>query len=428
MQIYVVRSGDSVYTIAQAFNSTPQNIITANQLSHPNELVVGQALVIPINGSFYWVQPGDSLYSIAQRFGLSAQELARINGLNADSQLAIGAKLYIPPPAQKPYAAFNGYIEPRGSAVSETLIKAAEDVALFLTYLAPFSFEVQRDGSLKEPLMDNFPNIAEDNGAVLTLVLTNLENGSFSTDLGRVILNDQTVQNRLIDNILAAVNKYTFSDVHFDFERLRAQDSKAYPAFLQKVKNRLSGQKITISAALAPKMNATQKGEYYEGHDFGAIGAVVDFAVIMTYEWGYSGGPAQAVSPINPVRQVLQYTLSEMPAYKIMMGQNLYGYDWTLPFKPGTTARAVSPQQAIDLARRHQVNIQYDNVAQAPFFRYRDRSGRAHEVWFEDARSIQAKFDLVKQLSLRGVSYWKLGLSFPQNWLLIDNNFNILKR
>ena len=37
---------------------------------------------------------------------------------------------------------------------------------------------------------------------------------------------------------------------------------------------------------------------------------------------------------------------------KILMGQNLYGYDWTLPFKPGNpSAKAVSPQQAIQLAR-----------------------------------------------------------------------------
>ncbi|MCY9150132.1 spore gernimation protein, partial [Bacillus haynesii] len=47
--------------------------------------------------------------------------------------------------------------------------------------------------------------------------------------------------------------------------------------------------------------------------------------------------------------------------------------------------------------------------------------------WFEDARSIQAKFDLIRELNLRGISYWKLGLSFPQNWLLIADQFNVVK-
>ena len=147
----------------------------------------------------------------------------------------------------------------------------------------------------------------------------------------------------------------------------------------------------------------------------------------MTYEWGYSGGPAMAVSPIGPVRKVLEYAISEMPASKILMGQNLYGYDWTLPFVQGTVAKALSPQQAIALAAANHVQIQYDTRAQAPFFKYTE-NGKQHEVWFEDARSIQAKFNLIKELGLRGMSYWKLGLSFPQNWLLITENFNVVKK
>lgn len=66
--------------------------------------------------------------------------------------------------------------------------------------------------------------------------------------------------------------------------------------------------------------------------------------------------------------------------------------------------------------------------AQAPYFEYVDSDGKLHEVWFEDARSIQAKFNLVKKLNILGVSYWKLGLPFPQNWLLIGENFNVVKR
>lgn len=135
-----------------------------------------------------------------------------------------------------------------------------------------------------------------------------------------------------------------------------------------------------------------------------------------------------AVSPIGPVRRVLQYALTEMPAEKILMGQNLYGYDWTLPYEQGTTARALSPQAAIALAARENAVIRYDYRAQAPFFHYTADDGKRHEVWFEDARSIQAKFDLVKQLGIRGVSFWKLGLPFPQNWLLIESNFRVRKR
>jgi len=87
----------------------------------------------------------------------------------------------------------------------------------------------------------------------------------------------------------------------------------------------------------------------------------------------------------------------------------------------------VSPQQAIALAAKYGVAIQYDPKVQAPFFYYYDENGVRHEVWFEDARSVQAKYLLANSYGLRGVSYWELGQSFPQNWAVLDDMFNIVK-
>jgi spore germination protein len=69
----------------------------------------------------------------------------------------------------------------------------------------------------------------------------------------------------------------------------------------------------------------------------------------------------------------------------------------------------------------------YDQIAKSPFYRYRDDQNRLHEVWFEDARSAQAKFDTVKEYELAGISYWALGYPFPQNWTLLGENFLINK-
>ena len=55
-----------------------------------------------------------------------------------------------------------------------------------------------------------------------------------------------------------------------------------------------------------------------------------------------------------------------------MMGIPLYGYDWALPYAPGTTARIVSPQQAIRLAVEQRVDIAFDTAAQSPFYYYTD--------------------------------------------------------
>jgi spore germination protein len=135
-----------------------------------------------------------------------------------------------------------------------------------------------------------------------------------------------------------------------------------------------------------------------------------------------------AVSPIDQVRKVLNYAKTQMPANKIMMGQNLYGFDWKVPFKQGTMAKALSSQAATELAVQNTNEILFDMKARAPHYRYTEANGQRHEVWFEDARSIQAKFNLMKEEGIRGISYWKLGLPFIQNWELLQENFTIVKK
>ncbi|GAQ18057.1 spore germination protein YaaH [Oceanobacillus picturae] len=427
MQIHVVEQGQTLYEIANTYSTSVTAISQANELDAPDSLVVGQALVIPIIGRFYFVQQGDSLYSIAQQFNMSPEELARINQFPIGNILPVGYRLYIP---QQPRRSIQSaaYIEPMGDTVSQTLINAATRNSPYLTYLSIFSYNVNRDGTLTPPPVNGLAAIAEENNTALMLVLTNLEEGSFSAELGHIILTVQAVQNTLLDSVLNVAEEGGYTDIHFDFEFLRADDREAYNAFLRKAKERFSQAGLMLSTALAPKTSGTQSGQWYEAHDYAAHGEIADFVVLMTYEWGYSYGPPLAVSPLNEVRRVVEYALTEMPSEKIMLGQNLYGYDWTLPYEEGgEAARAVSPQQAITIARENNAEIQFDPGSQAPFFIYTDGEGNQHEVWFEDARSIQAKFNLIKELNLRGIAYWKLGLAFPQNWLLLNDQFEVEK-
>ncbi|SDB87556.1 glycoside hydrolase family 18 protein [Shouchella lonarensis] len=428
MQLHVIQTGETLSGIAGAYDTTIPAITTANQIDENDALVVGQTLVIPVTGRFYWVEPGDTWGTIARRYHLSASAIAALNQLSLATPPPVGTRLHLPA-AEKIEIETNAYLEPMAGVVSPHLQAAAQEASPFLTYLAPFSYHMNADGTLTLVPLDNLPAIASAHGTSLMMVVTNLEEGAFSGELGKAILSDETKQDALLDAILAEVARVGhFTDVHFDFEFLPPEERENYNQFLRKAVDRLHPAGLLVSTALAPKTSAEQVGQWYEAHDYRAHGDIVDFVVLMTYEWGYSGGPAMAVSPIGPVSEVVDYALTEMPAQKIMLGQNLYGYDWTLPFEPGGEyARAISPQQAIDLARTHNVPIQYDETAQAPFFFYTDDQNNEHEVWFEDGRSIQAKFDLIKDRGLRGISYWKLGLDFPQNWLLLNDQFTIRK-
>lgn len=127
-------------------------------------------------------------------------------------------------------------------------------------------------------------------------------------------------------------------------------------------------------------------------------------------------------------RQVLDYAVNAIPRNKIFMGFQIYARDWVLPHVQGQEAETFSPQEAVERAVRYGAEIQYDRNAASPFYRYVDSQGRTHEVWFEDARSAQAKFELAKEYQLRGISYWVLGYPYPANWALLKDNFHIRKR
>ena len=421
--IYVVQRGDSLWKIAQQYGVTAEKIARDNAIPESNRLVVGQALVILVDR--YVVKPGDSLWQIAQRFGTTPEQLAAQNNLQLSSTLQIGQVLQLPQ-RTKTAAETLAFIEPSSEPLAPALVEAIQQGGPSLTYVSLFSYRVQRDGSLvPPPAITDVQNQTNAVGAQLSLVVTNLEMGAFSAELGQAILQSRAVQQLIIENIIEEVERLeNVTNVMFDFEHLRSADRQAFVNFLQDATEQMHEVGVTVSVALAPKSSAQSSTEWNIAHDYEAIGRVVDWVLLMTYEWGYSGGPPMAVSPLPEVRQVVEYALSVIPAEKIMLGQNLYGYDWTLPYVAGGPyAEALSPQRAIQTALLNNAAIEFNERAQAPFFRYLAASGAMHEVWFEDARSIQQKFNLIKELNLRGIGYWKLGLPFPQNWLLIQENF-----
>lgn len=85
-------------------------------------------------------------------------------------------------------------------------------------------------------------------------------------------------------------------------------------------------------------------------------------------------------------------------------------------------ARSLSNQQAIALAVEQGAEISYDETAQSPYFHYTDNAGTAHAVWFEDARSLDAKLRLIQEYGLMGAGFWNLMRPFSQTWLVLDQS------
>lgn len=422
MEIYIVKSGDTVYQIARRYSTPVDGIIFANQLQDPDVLSVGQALVIPGSGTRHTVSRGDTLYSIARRYGMSLQRLIAANpGLADPYRIYPGQTVVIPADGRNMRkVTVNGYMTHAADSTLEATLP-------YLTFLSPFSYRSDMLGNLT-PTFDLNIMLSGAQRTANLLTLTNLmEAGGFSSQIAHAILTDQTVQDTFLESTEALLRQGGWYGVNVDFEYIYQFDRESYDQFLGRLTQRMHRLGRIVVTALAPKLSDGQEGLLYSAHDYAVHGRTVDYVVLMTYEWGYTYGPAMAVAPLDKVRQVLDYAAQAIPAGKILMGVPNYGYDWTLPFEQGTAARSLTNVEAVTLAGQVGADIRFDQAAQAPFFRYHGGDGRQHEVWFEDARSLRAKYALVNEYGLAGVSFWNLNSLFRTNFIVLESMFSVEK-
>lgn len=422
MIIYTVKNGDTFYSIAREFGVTVAELERFNGLPNPEQLVVGQDVLIPTEGNIHTVERGESLYSIASSEGITLSALINANpDLQPPYIIYPGQIINLPQAAIKRTIAVNGYAYP--DINRETLNKTLP----FLTYLAIFSHRVNQDGTLGEIDDSELIRIAKNGKVAPIMVITNTEKGGgFSSETAESILSNQNVQQTLITNIVNTALRKGYLGVDVDFEYIYPKDLQNYNSFLSALKTQLDRNGLRLSTAVAPKISATQQGTLYEAHDYAFHGKVADKVIIMTYEWGYLYGPPMAVSPYPEVKKVLSYAVTEIPSKKILMGSPNYGYDWTLPYVSGRPARILSINRALSLAYEVGAEIQFSERSKAPFYEY-SQNGVDHIVWFENPRSIAARLSLINDFSLGGVSFWTVNQLYLQGLRVVDDMFNIEK-
>ena len=378
MEIYIVTSGDTVDSIASLYGITAASVIYNNQLVYPYRLAVGQALL------------------------LSAGES----------------------PSEKRSIITGGYAYPfiNSSVLTETL--------QYLTNLYIFSYGFTTTGELVPPALDDswMISLAAENNTAPILTLTPFgPDGMFNNYLISAVVNDSTVRQTLIENLLATITAKGFEGVDIDFEYILREDRVPFADFVANVRTAVNELGYPVSVALAPKTSDDQPGLLYGGKDYALLGEAADNVLLMTYEWGYTYGPPMAVAPINKVRQVVDYAITRIPVEKINLGIPNYGYDWPLPYERGVTkARTISNNEAVQIAIDNNVPIEFDQTAMSPFFTY-ERDGISHEVWFEDVRSLREKYSLIQEYSLRGAGFWQIMNLFRAGWLLLQDTFHITK-
>lgn len=419
MKIHIVQPGETVQSIAALYGVSSQRLIFDNQLTDLPYLPVGMSILVLNPSLVHTVKEGETATEIAAMYGLSERKLYQNNPylLNRESLIS-GQNLVIQYEGQEEQKLYViGYAYP---FIQKDILREA---LLYLDELLVFSYGFTTNGELLPPQIpeDWMIQLAWQMNVRPILVLTPFcDQGTFNNQLVKQVSENWEVQQNLIQNLLETVREKGYAGVDVDFEYILPEDREGYVAFVERLREVMNQEDYQVSVALAPKTSEEQQGLLYEGMDYGPLGASANQVFLMTYEWGYMYGPPMAIAPLNKVRQVLDYAITVIPRDKILMGIPNYAYDWRLPFERGVSqAEIIGNIEALRRAAISGAPIQYDNVAQSPWYSYL-QNGAAHQVWFEDVRSIEAKVRTAIAYEFLGIGYWNLMKPFRANWLLLN--------
>ncbi|WP_057912871.1 glycosyl hydrolase family 18 protein [Peribacillus muralis] len=420
MTIIVVDKGDSLWEIAAKNQVTPSRIIEVNGLESTG-LIPGLALYIPdavVANRRYIIRSMDTLSAIARRFGTNVSSIIKANSGIVASSLKVGTEILIPSPYKNQLITLGFAFPTAGGVVFEAL----EENGNKLTYLAIVAYSFTREGYVYVN-GDDRPLIAKciQTGVTPLLMLRNFQNGDFDADLAGEVLTSSVSRRNLINSLLNFVKDKGYGGVSMDIEFIPPARRSDYVLLLKELKAELN--ELILHVNVHAKTADNPDNRIVGGHDYRGIGEAADLVAVMTIDYGYPTGPPEPISPLWWMVEVLRYALTNIPAYKLQAAFPMYGYDWIVP---SLETKALSAQNAQNLAIATGTEISFETTAASPTYSYR-REDANHVVWFEDIRSISAKYEMIDAYDLIGATYWQIGLAFPQNWAFMDQNIVIIK-
>jgi spore germination protein YaaH/flagellar hook assembly protein FlgD len=284
-------------------------------------------------------------------------------------------------------------------------------------------------------------NAAHANGA--RVVLTVQSFAWTSSELGRqkALLGSADARDNLARQVAAAVRDRGADGVNLDFEPIAATYGEEFTALVQAIRAQLD--------AVAPGYQLTFDTMGWVGNypiETATGPGAADAVVVMGYDYKTASSTiAGSVSPIGGPTYDLADTLAayvaRIPASRVILGVPYYGRAWstssaalnatTVPAAKYGASVAVLYETALDFAAQY--GRQYDPVEGAAWTTYPKQNCTAtygcvtatRELYYDDAQTLAAKYDLVNSYGIRGVGIWALGYdgSRPELYQVIKDKF-----
>lgn len=301
-------------------------------------------------------------------------------------------------------------------------LRSLDEHASKMTLLGPQCFWIDAEGFVHGELPAAVREIAL---RARLPIMPLLINPGFDRPTASAMLRSARAQERAVTYMAYLAKRDNYVGFQIDLEYIDPADKRLFTRFVQRAAARLHRDGRLLSIAVVPRFSDDypdprpaefRTGEWGAPYDFRALGRVVDFVVVMTYDHHGSTTPPGPVAGHAWMKEALDYAVRRVPRRKLVLGIPFYAREW-VETDQGIRSRSMTFAQVRTLLERPGIEVQWDKRWRAPWFQFRDDSG-LHTVWFDNSRSFEEKLRLMRQFRLRGLAAWRLGGEDPQFWSL----------
>ncbi len=254
----------------------------------------------------------------------------------------------------------------------------------------------------------------------------------FDQPMFQKLLRDPKAQARSIASMVALCKEHRFYGLQFDFENIHVTDRDAYTNYYRAAAAALHKEGFAISMAVVPRISDDPGPtsyhkwiyEYWRGvYDYKAIADVSDFISFMTYDQHTHLTPPGPVAGMPWMIDCIEFVLSQgVPAEKISIGFPFYSTHW-FPYAKDeqvqhVAGRSYSYKDVKGIADQHKATIRWDDTEKVNYTIFCNEGLNEH-IYFEDAKAMKAKLELLRLYPFRGFSIWRLGNEDPEVWKVL---------
>lgn len=298
--------------------------------------------------------------------------------------------------------AWHQVTKPEGNASFDNLIANTKG----LNVISQTWYELtDNEGGFNSYADASYVQKAHDMGLQVWALINNFS-GNVQTE---VLLSKTSTRQKLIEKLMAEVEKYDLDGLNLDFEGIKKEAGVHYIQFIRELSVSCRKEGIVLSV---DNYVPYAGNEFYNRKE---QGIVADYVIVMGYDEHYAGGEPGSVASVGYVNDGIANTLKQVPKEKLINAIPLYTRVWTEAADGKTSSVALGIAKAKEWAVENNVELYWQEELGQYYGELKTEEG-TKKVWMEEERSIGLKMDLIRKYDLAGVACWKLGFEPAELW------------